>query len=126
MSELLQHKNWTSLKLIRATDHTISKKSLAVLSLPVVTGNGRVRTVNLAQGESLGHFCGFNYKQETISKFLSELKYLEVKKLNLHALLPRSQKPSQNPKTWIICCGLKSAPLELRVDTHHFIFFLAI
>jgi len=95
VSEKRKHKNWTSLKLIQALDHTISKKSLAVLSLPIVTGNGRVRTVNLAQGQSLGHFCGFNYKQETLSRFLSELKYLGVSSFLL----------SELPKFWRKCWG---------------------
>ena len=76
VSEKRQHKNWISKKLMRTIDHTISKKNLAVLSLPIITGNGRVRTVNLAQGQTLEHFCGFNGTKGTISKFLNELKYL--------------------------------------------------
>ena len=78
VSEKRQFKNWASLGISHATANTISKKNLAILSLPIVTGNGRVRTVNLAQGQTLGHFCGFNYTQGTINKFLSELKYLGV------------------------------------------------
>lgn len=73
-----KHKNWLSMKLLQAIEPTISKKNLAVLSLPIITGNGSNRTVNLAQGQSLVHFCGFNYTQETISKFRSLLKYLYV------------------------------------------------
>jgi len=90
-----KHKNWTSLELFQASAHTVSKKNLAILSLPIVTGNGRVRTVNLAQGQSLEHFCGFNYKQRTISKFLSELKYLGASSFLLSDL----------PKFWFKCWG---------------------
>jgi hypothetical protein len=100
ISDKRKHKNWTSLKIIKAIDHTISKKSLAVLSLPIVTGNGSNRTVNLAQGQSLGHFCGFNYKQETISKFLGELKYLGASSFLLSDL----------PKFFCSCWGNEFEP----------------
>jgi len=40
--------------------------------------NGNVRSVDFALGQSLKHLCGFNYKQQTITRFLSELKYLGI------------------------------------------------
>jgi hypothetical protein len=65
---------------------TVSRKSLALLSLPIVTGNGRVRSVNLPHGQALGDLCGFNYKQSTINRFLSEMKYLGIADRLLHDL----------------------------------------
>ena len=76
ISEKRQHKNWHSMNLLKDHHGTLARKSLAILSLPVVTGNGQVRSVDLARGQALGHFCGFNYTQSSITKYLTELKYL--------------------------------------------------
>jgi len=76
ISEKRQHKNWHAMNLLKDHPATLARKSLAILSLPVVTGNGQVRSVDLARGQALGHFCGFNYKQSSITKCLAELKYL--------------------------------------------------
>jgi transposase len=56
----------------------IEQKALAVLALPLVTLNGAVRHVNAALGNALAGFCGYNYKQATLDRFLRELKYLGV------------------------------------------------
>jgi transposase len=72
------HKNWKSMNVIRDDIKTIERKSLAILSLPVVTMNGGVRTVDSALGQELKHFAGFNYKQSSLTKYLNELKYLGV------------------------------------------------
>lgn len=69
-------KNWRSMNLVRDSKGTAERKNIALLSLPVVTSNGRVRSVNAALGYTLKHFCGFNYTQSTISKHLAELKYM--------------------------------------------------
>ena len=63
---------------------TLARKCLAVLLLPVITGNGAIRTVNTALGSALRSLCGFQYKQATVGRFLAELKYLGVSE----ALLP--------------------------------------
>jgi len=54
----------------------LQRKALAVLALPLVTLNGTVRHVNTAMGNALAGFCGYNYKQGTLERFLRELKYL--------------------------------------------------
>lgn len=71
-----QSKNWRSMNI--ASDHheTLARKCLAILSLPLITDNGQVRSVNLAHGQTLRHLCGFNYRQSSIAKFLAELKYV--------------------------------------------------
>ena len=76
ISDKRQAKNWHSMNLVNDSQETIIRKSLAILSLPLVTDNGQVRSVNLAQGQALSHLCGFNYKQSSITKYLAELKYL--------------------------------------------------
>jgi hypothetical protein len=64
--------------VVRDDPSVLIRKSLAVLSLPIITMNGNVRSADLALGDSLKHLCGFNYKQTTIVKYLSELKYLGI------------------------------------------------
>lgn len=76
ISDKRETKNWHSMNIVKDRPETIVRKSLAILSLPIVTSNGQVRSVNVAQGQTLAHFCGFNYKQSSITKYLSELKYL--------------------------------------------------
>ncbi|MCP4348874.1 MAG: hypothetical protein GY795_25625 [Desulfobacterales bacterium] len=75
ISDKRQKKNWKSMNIVRDEAETIERKSMAVLSLPVVTMNG---TVNCALGKELRHFSGFDYKQNSLVKYLAELKYLGV------------------------------------------------
>ena len=86
VSDKRQSKNWHSMNIIRDHPETLARKSLAIVSLPMVSNNGQVRNVNSAQGQTLGHFCGFNYKQSSITKYLAELKYLGVSSLLLQDL----------------------------------------
>ncbi|MBC8554515.1 MAG: helix-turn-helix domain-containing protein [Candidatus Brocadiales bacterium] len=78
ISDKRQTKNWRSMNLMNDSYETLVRKSLAILSLPIVTGNGHIRNIGLAQGQSLGHFCGFNYRQSSVTKCFAELKYLGV------------------------------------------------
>lgn len=76
VSNSRQRKNWKSMNVMHDDPEVYRRKSLALLSLPVVTNNGSTRSVDVALGESLAHLCGFNYTQATLAKFLSEIKYL--------------------------------------------------
>lgn len=74
-------RRWKSLRSMdvgKVKAQTLARKCLGVLTLPFVTRNGEVRTVNTALGKSLQAFCGFQYKQATLARFVSELKYLGV------------------------------------------------
>jgi transposase len=90
-----QAKNWYSMNIVKDSHETIARKCLAILSLPVITDNGQVRNVNLPQGQTLEHFCGFNYKQSSIAKYLAELKYLGASIDLLQDL----------PNFWQLCWG---------------------
>jgi hypothetical protein len=93
ISDKRQSKNWQSMNIVHDGHETILRKSLALLSLPVVSNNGQTRSVNTAYGQSLGHLCGFNYKQSSITKHLAELKYLGVSTALLQDL----------PEFWKLC-----------------------
>jgi hypothetical protein len=71
-------KNWYSVNILRDSAEVIKRKTLAVLSLPVITMNGSVRTSDSALGQELIHISGFDYSYSTLRKYLSELKYLGV------------------------------------------------
>ncbi|CEG11285.1 conserved hypothetical protein [groundwater metagenome] len=66
------------MQVLSTETKTISRKNLAVLSLPLVTLNGGMRDINKVTGNALKHVCGFNYKHATIDKYLRELKYLQI------------------------------------------------
>jgi hypothetical protein len=80
---------------MKDSHETIARKCLAILSLPVITDNGQIRNVNLAQGQALEHFYDFNYKQSSIAKYLAELKYLGASIDLLQDL----------PNFWQLCWG---------------------
>ena len=93
ISDKRQSKNWHSMNIVSDGPGTIIRKNLAILSLPIVSNNGQVRNVSSAQGQTLGHFCGYNYRQSSITKYLAELKYLGVSSALLQDL----------PKFWKRC-----------------------
>lgn len=73
-----QSRSLESMDMVKANADILARKCLAVLTLPFVTYNGNIRTVNTPTGKALKEFCGFRYSQATLSKFLSELKYLGI------------------------------------------------
>jgi transposase len=78
IAEKRETKNWQSLNIVRDQKRSIERKCMAVLSLPVVTLNGTLRTVDSGLGQALAHFAGFDYKQASLTKYLNELKYVGV------------------------------------------------
>ncbi|MCP4123246.1 MAG: hypothetical protein GY751_15945, partial [Bacteroidetes bacterium] len=57
---------------------SLMRYMLALFSLPLVTMNGRIRSIDNPRGSALSYLCGYNYKSATLDKHLSELKYLQV------------------------------------------------
>jgi transposase len=80
--ESIEHKregkNFQSMGIMRVSSEVIQRKCLAALALPVVTSNGLMRSIDGPLGNTLLNLCGFNYKNATMDKFLTELKYLGV------------------------------------------------
>lgn len=95
-------KNWQSLNIVRDHRDTIERKSLAILSLPVVTMNGALRTVDSGLGQALRHFAGFDYKQASLTKYLNELKYVGVSSMLL----------SRVSSFWQQCWGSQHSDLQ--------------
>jgi len=78
INEKRKDKNWQSMNIINESHASCANKVLAAFALPIVTSNGLSRSVNVPLGNALKHLCGYNYKQATLSKFFSELKYLGI------------------------------------------------
>jgi hypothetical protein len=77
------HRNYSRMALWQASGSVLTRKGLAVLALPLITLNGTTRSVNGPLGNGLEDFCGYNYQQATLDRFLRELKYLGVAELLL-------------------------------------------
>jgi len=78
IDEKIPKKNYSSMNIFRTSEKTISRYSLALLCLPLVTYNGRSSRVNRVKGNDLAFLCGYNYKDAALDKYLRELKYLKV------------------------------------------------
>ena len=62
-------KDLSRLQVLNTQTKFISRKNLAVMSLPLVTLNGSMRNINKSIGNALKHICGYNYKHATIDKY---------------------------------------------------------
>ena len=60
------------------SEKTISRYTLALLCLPLVTANGKTSRVNRVKGNDLGFLCEYNYKDASLNRFIGELKYLKI------------------------------------------------
>jgi hypothetical protein len=78
LEEKIVDKTFASMGIFSLSRESIMRYTLALFSLPLVTANGRVRSVDNPRGNALKYLCGFNYKASTLDKHISELKYLQV------------------------------------------------
>lgn len=78
LEEKITGKRFAPMRIFNLSRESIMRYTLALFSLPLVTANGRVRSVDNPRGNALKYLCGFNYKAATLDKHISELKYLQV------------------------------------------------
>jgi len=78
LEEKVGGKRFASMGIFNLSRESIVRYTLALFSLPLVTANGRVRSIDNPGGNALKYLCGFNYKASTVDKYISELKYLQV------------------------------------------------
>src|SRR4030043_1967202 len=60
---------------------SLMRHTLALFSLPIVTSNGKVRSVDNPRGNALEYLCGFNDKASTLDMHIRDLKYLQISNL---------------------------------------------
>jgi len=78
VEEKRERKNYSRMALFQAREYILERKCLGILALPLITLNGTTRSVNGPLGNALEHFCGYNYRHDTLDKFLREMKYLGI------------------------------------------------
>jgi transposase len=71
-------KRYASMKIFSRSKASFMRYSLALFALPLVTENGRIRSIDHPRGNALAYLCGYNYKAATLNTYLSELKYLQI------------------------------------------------
>jgi len=78
IEEKIDTKKFDSMEIFRLSKESIKRYCIALISLPIVTSNGKSRSVNNVKGNALKYLCGFNYKASTLDKHIRELKYLQI------------------------------------------------
>ena len=78
LEEKIGDKRFTAMRIFSLSRESIMRYVLALFSLPLVTTNGRVRSVDSPKGNALKYLCGFNYKAAALDRHIRELKYLQI------------------------------------------------
>jgi len=81
LEEKIDNKRFDTMRIFSLTKESIMRYTLALFSLPLVTSNGRVRSVDNPRGNALEYLCGFNYKASTLDMHVRDLKYLQMSNL---------------------------------------------
>lgn len=78
LDEQCRKKRVVSMRIFSRSRASLMRYTLALFSLPFVTMNGRIRSIDNPRGNALAYLCGYNYKAATLTRYLSELTYLQV------------------------------------------------
>jgi len=81
IDEKITNKRFDSMRIFSLTRESLMRHTLALFSLPIVTSNGKVRSVDNPRGNALEYLCGFNYKASTLDMHIRDLKYLQISNL---------------------------------------------
>jgi transposase len=81
IDEKIGKKRFDTMRIFSLTRESIMRYTLALFALPIVTSNGRVRSVDNPRGNALEYLCGFNYKASTLDMHVRDLKYLQMSNL---------------------------------------------
>jgi transposase len=81
IDDKITNKRFNSMRIFSLTRESLMRHTLALFSLPIVTSNGKVRSVDNPRGNALEYLCGFNYKASTLDMHIRDLKYLQISNL---------------------------------------------
>lgn len=81
LDEKITQKRFEAMRIFSLARESIMRYNLALFSLPLVTSNGRARSVDNPRGNALKYLCGFNYKASTLDMHIRDLKYLQMSNL---------------------------------------------
>ena len=86
IDEKIPNKKFSAMDIFGKSKESISRYNLALLSLPLVTSNGKSSRVNRPEGNDLDFLCGYNYKDASLDRYLRDLKYLQVSELLINEI----------------------------------------
>ena len=78
IEEKISHKRFSAMDIVSLSRKTVLRRTLSIFSLPLVTENGKTSSVDCPNGNALQGLCSFNYKAATLTKYIAELKYLQI------------------------------------------------
>ena len=81
IDEKITNKRFGSMRIFSLTRESLIRHTLALFSLPIVTSNGKVRSIDNPRGNALEYLCGFNYKASSLDMHIRDLKYLQISNL---------------------------------------------
>ncbi|MBN2090468.1 helix-turn-helix domain-containing protein [candidate division KSB1 bacterium] len=76
VNERIKTRDLNRLGIAQAQEKSLIRKNLTILSLPVITNHSRFSEINETLGNELKYFSGYDYRANTIDKFMREMKYL--------------------------------------------------
>jgi hypothetical protein len=86
IDEKITNKRFDSMRIFSLTRESLMRHTLALFSLPIVTSNGKVKSVDNPRGNALEYLCGFNYKASTLDMHIRDLKYLQMSNLLIETI----------------------------------------
>ena len=72
----IQTRDLSRLDILNINETTAYRKNITLLLLPILTNHSRPIELNETLGDELTYLAGFDYKGNTIDKYLREMKYL--------------------------------------------------
>jgi len=78
IEEKISQKRFGAMDIFSLSRKSVLRRTFGLFSLPLVTKNGKTRSIDDPSGNALQQLCSFNYKAATLTKHIAELKYLQI------------------------------------------------
>jgi transposase len=78
IDEKIDKKRFDAMRIFSLTRESVMRYTIALFTLPIVTSNGRVRSIDNPRGNALEYLCGFNYKASTLDMHV--IIWMEIQK----------------------------------------------
>jgi hypothetical protein len=78
LQERKKNRNLKRTSINNTSIETLQKKNMTLLSLPIITDKSRIVELTNTKRNELKYISGYDYKYNTMHKYISELKYFEM------------------------------------------------
>jgi hypothetical protein len=82
----VQTRDLSRLSIVGVKHSTLYRKNMTLLFLPVITSHGRAIEINETQDNELECFAGYDYKGNTLDKYLREMKFLQSSQIIINKM----------------------------------------